>query len=410
MSIRILGYVMARDEWPLLALAITHALHAGVDHVVVVDHSSSDGTSAGLQRLSEQWPDRIIVLRLEDEAYLQEATTRVVMEAVGAADFDWVYVFDADEFILPGPDTSLTDVLRSQPADVDEVRYEAQRWVTPVDMDETNPDDYQRIVKRAFPTVPAGRSPMLMAEQIAAGDLNFFDLPSPTKVIVRGHLACEVAAGAHFVHSTSVVGSHVDPEQLRAGHLPLLSRERLMRKSRHGQSLIDAGFSKEHGWQNQLIRRLELAGMLDDLWRAHSDSSDGSSDTRVRPTTVTDVQLTQALKYAVELALDLFDDRRATPSSRPVAQAMISLDSAIRAQDRVRRATEAAIIEHRHLAAQLTHTTAERNDLVIQLAATTNAAEDLAREVDALRGSWAYRVGRIIVRPITRARRTFTHL
>ena len=46
---RILGYVMSRDEWPTARPAVTHALSNHVDHVLVLDHASSDETQARLE-------------------------------------------------------------------------------------------------------------------------------------------------------------------------------------------------------------------------------------------------------------------------------------------------------------------------------------------------------------------------
>ena len=52
---RILGVVMARDEWPMVALAITHALSGHVEHVAVLDHASTDASRTGLERLQQEF-------------------------------------------------------------------------------------------------------------------------------------------------------------------------------------------------------------------------------------------------------------------------------------------------------------------------------------------------------------------
>ena len=99
-DLRILGYVMARNEWPLLGAAIIHALSIGVDNVIVLDHCSNDGSSRHLKGIQDAFPNRVSVLRLNGEDYFQEATTSVVGALHGAQDFDWIYVFDADGFLL----------------------------------------------------------------------------------------------------------------------------------------------------------------------------------------------------------------------------------------------------------------------------------------------------------------------
>ena len=100
---RILGYVMARNEWPLLGLSVMHALNSGIDRVAVIDHCSDDATREGLRALKSFYSEKIFVYRLDDPRYLQEATTALVMALVDADSYDWVYVFDADEFVLSPP-------------------------------------------------------------------------------------------------------------------------------------------------------------------------------------------------------------------------------------------------------------------------------------------------------------------
>ena len=128
---RIVGYVMARDEWPLLALAITHALMNHVDHVLVLDHDSGEETQAGLERLAGDWPGGVTVVRLEDPDYYQEAATTLMSCVGGFVSYDWVYVFDADEFLLTPPGSGLGDVLAEVPSDVDLVRYPGPQLGSP---------------------------------------------------------------------------------------------------------------------------------------------------------------------------------------------------------------------------------------------------------------------------------------
>lgn len=48
---RIIGLLKVKNEWPLLAVTLTHALRNHVDAVYVLDHGSTDGTAAGLAAL-----------------------------------------------------------------------------------------------------------------------------------------------------------------------------------------------------------------------------------------------------------------------------------------------------------------------------------------------------------------------
>lgn len=303
MSNRILGYVMARNEWPLLGLAICHALKIGLDHVVVVDHASTDGTREGLEQLENAFPHKITVIRLEMDQFLQEATTTIVMAAFNASKYDWVYVFDADEFLLlPGSDSLLT-LLATVSQDVEAIRYEVHQWVATRDMDDLEVGDYLQINKRAIPSVFIDQPGELLAYEIQYGNVNYFDLPFPSKLIIRGRYAHKLSAGAHIVTppNRQPLELKLDPQQLRCGHIPLLSRRRLKLKSDHGQAMFDANFPPAHGWQNQALRRVEIAGDLESYWEKHSISELNTPETIQCSATVTiDDALTVVLKSAVE--------------------------------------------------------------------------------------------------------------
>lgn len=238
---RILGYVMARDEWPLLGLAITHALTNVVDDVVVVDHNSGDCTASGLAQLSDAWPGRITVFRLQHGAYLQEATAGVILAAAGASEYEWIYVFDADEFLLSKNNQGLRAILADVPDAVDAVRYEVHQWVAPHNMNDRDIEAYSFITQRAIPCIFTNPPAEMLFADIQLGHLNFFDLPFPSKVIIRARDAYALSAGAHSVRSSFPISELVLPTDcLRAGHLPVLSRERLLLKCRQGQSLREA--------------------------------------------------------------------------------------------------------------------------------------------------------------------------
>jgi hypothetical protein len=300
MSGRILGYVMARDEWPLLGLAIIHALTNAVDHVVVVDHASTDGTATGLTQLHEIWPGRITVFKLQHAAFLQEATTAVILAAAGASEYDWVYVFDADEFLLTDTDGGLRQVLAEVLTSVDIIRYEVHQWIAPHGMRHWVLNDYNLITQRATPCIftdPPGES---LAYDIEQGYINFFDIPFQSKVVIRARYAHALAAGAHAVNSSQPISElALAANRLRVGHLPMVSRDRLNLRCRQGQALMEAGFPPGFGWQSQLLYRIELAGRLDQFWEAHSERQGNTSASSCTPTTVVDNAIAYAMRPAV---------------------------------------------------------------------------------------------------------------
>jgi hypothetical protein len=302
MTIRVLGYVMAKNEWPLLGLAITHALNCDIDHIVVVNHASSDETYNGLQRLKLNWPKRITIINLKIKSYFQEVSSAVILSSVNAHEYDWVYVFDADEFLLYPQKTSFVQLLESIPKNVGAIKYELDQWVTPHDMNDLEMSSYKNIKKRSVPCIFINHPGEILAKLIEKGHVNYFDVPFPQKIIVRGEYAHLLTAGAHGVNAElKLVEQKMDPSVLRVGHLPLLSKRRLKLKAEHGKLVIDEGYPPNHGWQNQALYKLELTGGLETYWRNHSIGG-GQEDEQACcvPNTVDDQSLTAALEKAVD--------------------------------------------------------------------------------------------------------------
>lgn len=266
---RVLALAVVKDDWPMLELAVTHVLLHHADEVVVVDHASCDGTAAGLARMATRWDGRLRILQASQPEFWQEAMVAAALGAVGAAErFDWVYPFDADEFLLTGPG-GLRAAVGPVPVGVQAVRYELHNWLAPRTFDMDRLGDYASLRARAVPTVLAAAPGADRAKAVAAGELNFFDLPFPTKVIFRPADAWLAAGSHHLKGPAGAITQSVPSDVVRAAHLPLVSLRRLQKKARHGRRLIDSGFGPDHGWQNQMLARLDAEGRLDEFWVRH---------------------------------------------------------------------------------------------------------------------------------------------
>jgi len=332
MTQKILGYVMAKNEWPMLGLSILHALRVGCEHVVVVNHQSTDGTKDGLERLKHALPDRLTVIELNHDQFLQEATTKVILSGFGGDLYDWVYVFDADEFLLIEGGQSLPAVLQDMPADVDVVRYQVDQWVAPHDMDNMDVDQFTRIKQRAQPCSFLQQTGESLAEQLITGNINYFDVEFPSKVIVRGRFAHKIFAGAHLIKSdTGLTEEKTHNLIMRCAHLPLLNKTCLVKKSLHGKALVDAGFSRLHGWQNQALYQIELAGQLDDYWQRHSVSESAQLNKLAGyPTLIEDNALVTVLDEAIKAYKKLFTSDSDTTNIQKLPEAsQLSLERLI---------------------------------------------------------------------------------
>ena len=89
------------------------------------------GRGEGLRRLQALWPARLHVLAYGGVRFWQEACASVLVELSQAASPDWLYVFDADEFLLVDEEAgSLGQVLENIDDGCSRVRYEVQNWVS----------------------------------------------------------------------------------------------------------------------------------------------------------------------------------------------------------------------------------------------------------------------------------------
>jgi hypothetical protein len=308
MSDRILGYVMARNEWPLIGLSVTHALGVGVDEILVVDHSSEDETNSGLKLLQKRFPGRIKVLRLEQDEFLQEATSSLISSLVKLENYDWVYVFDADEFLMLPNNSNLKAILSSQLFDTDSVRYSIDQWVSPNDFDDLDIFDYKRIQEKSVPILFTTLPGEILEAEISKGNLNFFDVEFPSKIIVRPRNLYKLGPGSHVLRDNKLEKElQLSKDELVCGHLPLLSKRRLNMKAAQGKDLIDNGFPESHGWQSQMISRLKTKDELESFWKRHSSQKSENLDLTpsALPVTVVSTEFLASVDKSVKVMLSI---------------------------------------------------------------------------------------------------------
>lgn len=208
---------MVRDEADVIERSIRHLAGQGIEHIVVVDNLSEDGTGTILRRLSAEIPG-LIVGDDAEPAYVQSAKMTRLADLVSGAGATRVVPFDADEFWF-GQDGSLREALEASDAPV----LRAQMF-------------------NAFPRT----------------DGSAFDLdPTPhfdVKVAFTPRDGAVIQMGNH-----DVLRPGVRAEGLRILHLPWRSFDQFARKNRKGAAAIAlAGTSEDLAYH---WRRL---GSLDD--------------------------------------------------------------------------------------------------------------------------------------------------
>ena len=305
--------MQVRNEWPLCALSIAHAL-THVDEVVVIDSGSDLVTRQGLTALCQKFDGRLRWFESDVAVFDQEAAAYAAAQVVARDDHDWIYHIDADEFILVPEGRTLLDILESTGSDV--VEYDVQNWVSTRDFDLYQPESYRSLTTRSLPT----RSLPVSAEdldELRQGGLNYFDIPFLSKVIMRWGAARIVTAGGH-------VAREVDIEKVRrtdlfqVAHLPLLSRTRLAERVAVGRPYVGTG--TRTSWQSQLVAEYDARGDLELFWRRHTvGPTDGPECA-----TVQDERLTAALEPFIELVRLDVGSITPQPSSFPFSAAVFA--------------------------------------------------------------------------------------
>ena len=285
---KIHGVIQSHDEWGIVAVAVTHALLNHVDTVLVLDHGSSDETSEGMRHLSTLFPNRISVINLAGDRFHQAAVANLLVHLIKADPGDWIYPFDADEFLLTRDGAPLSHLLRAPPDHEVCVRYDVMNYASVRDFDTNRLADYRGLRFACPPSddldpgiVGNGEA---CARMIEANQLSFFDIPFPSKVIFRNRPGVRVNAGAHGITVHGVAPPNVPPDPgLFAAHLVFATRDRLNRKAEHGARHEALNRPAWLGWHVRMLNRLAREGRLDEFWERHSLPDGGSFRVREEP-------------------------------------------------------------------------------------------------------------------------------
>jgi hypothetical protein len=219
---------MVRDEVDIIDATLDHLLTQDIDHLLVSDNGSVDGTLEMLQERSRR--DHRVHLALDREpAYFQSEKMSLLIRAASRAGADWVVPFDADEFWF-ARDRSVGDTLRRLAHEDPEVG----------------------IVSAAFHhMVPAAD----VAKIGPATDFVLDATPSlPGKVAVRAHWLAGVSMGNHFGIR---VGSRFPG--LFIAHAVFRSHAQVARKLRQGAAAVNLA-----GGQQNVGAHWRYGGILDD--------------------------------------------------------------------------------------------------------------------------------------------------
>jgi hypothetical protein len=405
---RVCAVTMARDEWPMVAVAVCHALVHHAEVALVVDDGSCDATPAGVAALQVAFPDRVRYARLDGLPYVQAAVSTIVVRALRAEPAaDWVYFVDADEFGVGG---RLDEVLAGLSDEVQCASYEVRNFVAPSDFDARRAGDYRRVRHRARAFSMVELPGRLLADQVEHGDATFFDAPFGRKVVIRRGADGYLSAGHHRLIAGAPGEVTLPTSAFSCAHLPFTGVERLAVRATHGQRLADGADDPDHGWQSRMIERLAVELRLEEFWERHSMGATKG------PEVVDDDALADAIAATLdEMSLRGLDVSRAPLEARPVRQDLGSLELSMRAirdlideveMDQLDKAELAAVRHEAELrgakldeaAYDLAILRVDRESLLLERSRLLAALEEM-------RASRTWRIGRAVTTPLARLAR-----
>jgi glycosyltransferase involved in cell wall biosynthesis len=136
-----------KNEWPLAAVSISHALINHVDKIYVVDNGSQDGTWQGLKILQDIFPDRIVVIYYESELFNQRAISHALghLEYIQDNQLHWAITLDADEFLVKKFPEPLKEYLEIASESWNSIALMVENFIPSVDFQEDDLNSFQMI-------------------------------------------------------------------------------------------------------------------------------------------------------------------------------------------------------------------------------------------------------------------------
>ena len=257
--------LLVRDEADIVAQNIRFHFDQGIDHVIVTDNYSKDGTRDILSDLSSEYPMTIHLEAGRDHSQWRWMTRMafIAREEIGA---DWILPNDADEFWWDDGNSLKFSIGREAPERSDTCILHCRRFnlFNCNDTDEGEPW-YRRAIYRPANPIP----PVELANPSSdARAFPHFYYALAGKVLVRAKGLQLILQGNHAASFATPVGSV--ESSIRIFHFPVRSRGQFATKVTNGGSAYarNVDLSPKVGWHKRrwhaLYQDKGLTAAIDD--------------------------------------------------------------------------------------------------------------------------------------------------
>jgi glycosyltransferase involved in cell wall biosynthesis len=257
----IFAVMMVRNERDILPVNLRYHLDSGIDHILVADNGSTDGTAAILEEFAAT--KRVHVFARPGPFHQADTTTELAREAFlrGAR---WVLPIDADEF-WHVPSGRLQDVLDDAP-ETGALEVEVVNFVQRREQDAFDVRGLLTMTRRVpAPVGSAGEA----ADLVESGRIAFVEIRYPPKYVSRACIALQIGQGNHQVSGTD--GPVRESDAIVCLHAPLRARDALaIGKVEQGRRIEEVNHYLQQAWHVRRWRRLADEGTIDAEWAANS--------------------------------------------------------------------------------------------------------------------------------------------
>jgi len=299
-KLKIVGIFVVKNEWPLLALSISHALINNCDEVIVIDKGSSDSSVAGMRKLQKLFPDRLHIFEYLGPFY-QAAIVGAGIRIAREIDADYCLALDADEFLVMKSGISLKEYITQKMLDSDytSIRVRVENFVVPRKFNEHNLMDFAAINFRANPTQnqisasPSDLIRMITSNEIGILENHFWNF----KVILKMSDSAFVTPGNHQTTKAAPI-YFASQEEIVWAHVPYRRASRVIRRN-----WPEGG--KRAGVHYKLLEALAIGKTDDELWSLVSLDENNQNP---RIPLSEDSSLSSSLLPIIEQLFPIWDD------------------------------------------------------------------------------------------------------
>ncbi len=237
-ELRINTVFVVKDEWPLLALSITHSLLNYAEKVFIIDTGSTDGTFKGIREMQRIFPERIELLRCPMAVFDQTPLANIGLFLSQEEGAKWTLILDGDEFFYTPSYESLHLNLGATPSNYLGFAIPVVNYAPFADIDDARINSYLQITAR-IKTINAYNLPdEKFVDGVIKGEIMLQQKQTPDKVLLRSDAESFISQGNHqlvfgsgkyWAKWDSRVASSIELKW-RIFHLPYTTHGRLERR------------------------------------------------------------------------------------------------------------------------------------------------------------------------------------